>query len=65
MKKSRFSEEQIAHALRQVESGTTAVDVCRRLGVTEQTFYAESVIMLESESLNSGGLNNLNMRTVS
>lgn len=39
MKKSRFSEEQIAHALRQVESGATAVDVCRRLGVTEQTFY--------------------------
>ena len=39
MKKSRFSQEQISHALRQVESGATAVEVCRRLGVTEQTFY--------------------------
>ncbi len=39
MKKSRFTEEQIVHALRQAESGTPAVEVCRKLGVTEQTFY--------------------------
>lgn len=39
MRKSRFSEEQIVHALRQAESGTPAVEVCRKLGVTEQTFY--------------------------
>jgi putative transposase len=39
VRKSRFSEEQIVHALRQAESGTPAVEVCRRLGVTEQTFY--------------------------
>ena len=38
MRKSRFSEEQIVHALRQAESGTPAVEVCRKLGVTEQTF---------------------------
>ena len=39
MKKSKFTEEQIAYALRQVEAGTSVLDVCRRLGVTEQTFY--------------------------
>jgi putative transposase len=39
MKKSKFTEEQIAYALRQVESGTPVLDVCRKLGVSEQTFY--------------------------
>lgn len=40
MKRSKFSEEQIAYALRQVESGTAVADVCRQLGVSEATFYA-------------------------
>lgn len=39
MKKSRFSEEQIAFALRQVESGTPVGDVCRQVGVSEATWY--------------------------
>ena len=39
MKKSRFTEEQIAYALRQVESGTPPADVCRQIGVSEATFY--------------------------
>ena len=39
MKKSAFSEEQIAFALRQAESGSTAAEVCRKLGITEATFY--------------------------
>jgi putative transposase len=38
MKKSRFTEEQIAYALRQVESGTPPADVCRQRGVSEGTF---------------------------
>jgi putative transposase len=39
MKKSRFSEEQIVFALRQAESGTPVVDVCRQIGISEATFY--------------------------
>ena len=39
MKKSRFSEQQIAFALQQAESGTAITEVCRKLGISEQTFY--------------------------
>ena len=39
MKKSRFTEEQIAFALRQAETGTSAREVCRKMGISEQTFY--------------------------
>jgi putative transposase len=40
LKKSRFSDEQIAHALRQSESGTPVAEITRKLGVSEATFYA-------------------------
>ena len=39
MRPSKFTEDQIAQALRQVEAGTPAVHVCRKLGITETTFY--------------------------
>ena len=39
MKKSRYTAEQIAFALRQAESGTTVPEVCRKMGISEQTFY--------------------------
>ena len=38
-RKSQFTEEQIIKALKEVEAGAKATEVCRRLGVTEQTFY--------------------------
>jgi putative transposase len=39
MKRSKFSEEQIAYALRQAEGGAPAADVSRQLGISEATFY--------------------------
>jgi putative transposase len=40
LKQSRFSDEQIAHALRQSEAGTPVAEITRKLGVSEATFYA-------------------------
>ena len=37
--KKRFSESQIAFALRQAESGTSVVEIVRKLGISEVTFY--------------------------
>jgi putative transposase len=39
MKKSRFSEQQIAFILRQVEEGTRVEEVCRKAGISEATYY--------------------------
>jgi putative transposase len=39
MPKKGHPEEQIIFALKQVENGAKATDICRKLGVTEQTFY--------------------------
>ncbi len=40
MKTSKYTEEQIVYALRQVEAGEAVVEVCRRLGISQQTFYS-------------------------
>jgi putative transposase len=39
MKRSRYTDEQIAFALRQAESGTPVAEVIRKMGITEPTFY--------------------------
>jgi putative transposase len=37
--KKKFTEEQIAYALKQSEHGTPVLEVIRKMGITEQTFY--------------------------
>ena len=39
MRPSRFTNEQIKQALREVKDGTPAAQVCRKLGITQTTFY--------------------------
>jgi putative transposase len=39
MKKSRFSDQQIAFALQQAETGTSVADVCRKLGYPRRHYY--------------------------
>ena len=39
MKRTRFTEEQIAFALRQAERGAQVNEVCRKMQISEQTFY--------------------------
>ena len=52
MKRSKFSEGQIVYALRQVESGTPAADVCRQLAlaVQRQSYggYATELIITQT-----------------
>jgi putative transposase len=45
MKKSRYTDEQIAFALKQAEMGTAVAEVIRRMGVSEQTFYRWKKVM--------------------
>lgn len=39
MSRKHFSEEQIIYALKQAENGKPVRDVCRELGMSEQSFY--------------------------
>jgi putative transposase len=39
MKKSQFTDQQVAFALKQAEGGTPVPEVCRKMGVSEPTFY--------------------------
>lgn len=39
MKKTCYTEEQIAFALKQAETGTRVEEVCRKMGISEATFY--------------------------
>jgi putative transposase len=53
VKKQRFSVEQITSVLQQVASGMPVGDVCRQVGISEQTFYRWKKVyggMLPSEA---------------
>lgn len=39
MKKTRYTEEQIVFALKQAANGTRVGEVCRKMGISEATFY--------------------------
>ena len=39
MKRSKFTEAQIAFILRQAEEGTAVGEVCRKAGISEATYY--------------------------
>ena len=39
VKKSKFTEDQIAYALKQAELGTSVEEVCRKMGISQATLY--------------------------
>lgn len=39
MKKSKFTEEQIAFVLKQAKTGTAVDEVCRKIGICQATFF--------------------------
>jgi putative transposase len=39
MKKTKYTDEQIAFALKQAETGTSVAEVCRKMGISDATFY--------------------------
>jgi putative transposase len=44
MKKSKFTEAQIVCALKQSETGVSIAEICRKMGISEATFYNWSVL---------------------
>ena len=51
MKRSQFTDQQIAFILRQAEEGTAVEEVCRKAGISIQTFYLYGLLPLRKRSL--------------
>jgi putative transposase len=63
MKTSRFSNEQIAMALRQVEAGSPVEEICRKLEISQNTFYRWKRSLEAWERRRSGSSASSAMRT--
>jgi putative transposase len=69
MRPSKFTEDQIIEALQQVKDGAPAVQVCRKLGITQTTFYRwreryGSVSVSESRELRDLREENQNLKQI-
>ncbi len=55
VKRKRFSVEQIVAVLKQGEVGVSVVEVCRQVGIAEETFYRwkKQYVGLEGEATKS------------
>jgi putative transposase len=56
MKKSHYTEEQIAFALHQAEQGTPVAEVTRKMGISEQTFYRYTAVWARASYADSSSL---------
>ena|SRR5256885_1544339 len=56
MRPSKFDDEQIRQAIRQVEAGTPLVAMCRTLGITRTTFYRWRAKHGDRGAMRSGGV---------
>ncbi len=65
MKKSRFTEEQIAFALKQAELGTKVDEICRKMGISDATFYKWRKSTVDSDRLSYADSGSLRKRTIS
>ena len=69
MRPSKFTDNQIIKALREVKDGTPAAQVCRNLGITQTTFYRwrekfGSVSVSESHELRDLREENQNLKEI-
>ncbi len=65
MPKKQFSDEQIAFALRQAESGATVGEICRKMGGAEATFYRWKKVYAGMGVAEFAASSNLRTRTAS